>query len=130
MLNSHSALEGPRQKAPSRQRQATSHRVLHLLRLGLVILTCVHSGSARTSKSSLSGKVTNTGINGLEVRLKATETNPLSVYDGYSTHVLPDGSFRFEDIDAGRYVLVVDDVRFMPYEYGASGTAKEFAPIE
>ena len=129
MRHWHSALESLKRETRL-QRRVTSQTAIRCLVLSLLIVSFVHNSLGKTLKASLSGKVTNAGMNGVEVRLKAAETIPGSVYDGYSTRLQPDGSFHFEDIDPGRYVLVVDDPRFMPYEYGASGTENEHTPIE
>src|SRR5215831_11487671 len=113
MCHWHSALESLKRETRL-QRRVTSQTAIRCLVLSLVIVSFVHSSLGKSLKASLSGKVTNAGMSGVEVRLKAAETIPGSVYDGYSTLVQPDGSFHFEDIDPGGTYLLLTTLDSCP----------------
>jgi len=70
-------------------------------------------------KASLSGKVTNALPDAPWVKLWAVRFNSDRSYE-YSTKPRPDGSFRFENVDPGIYLLVVQGPGYTLSEYGAS----------
>jgi len=72
-------------------------------------------------KCQVSGKITRGLASKLSVRLRSVDPSPLALYDGYSTATAPDGSFHFDDVDPGSYILLVEGPGFIPSYYGAPG---------
>lgn len=71
-------------------------------------------------KASVSGRVTNAiAANPLWVKLWAVRFNSDRSYE-YSTRPAPDGSFHFENVDPGIYLLVAQGLGYALSEYGAS----------
>jgi hypothetical protein len=71
-------------------------------------------------KGSVSGRVTKTvSANPLWVKLWAVRFNSDRSYE-YSTQPAPDGSFHFENVDPGIYLLVAQGPGYALSEYGAS----------
>ena len=84
---------------------------------------------APASKCSLSGRVTNAHLSGLVVKLKLASESALTTFDGYLAKVAPDGSFRFEGIAPGTYILKAEAPGFLPFEYGATKPGLAGTPI-
>jgi len=70
-------------------------------------------------KASVSGKVTDVQADSLWVKLWAVRFNSDRSYE-YATKPGPDGSFHFEDVDPGIYLLVTQGPGYSISEYGAS----------
>lgn len=70
-------------------------------------------------QASLSGKVRNALPNAPWVKLWAVRFNSDRSY-GYSTRPGPDGSFHFENVDPGIYLLLTQGPGYTLSEYGAS----------
>jgi Carboxypeptidase regulatory-like domain len=70
-------------------------------------------------KASVSGKVTDVQTDSPWVKLWAVRFNSDRSYE-YSTKPGPDGSFHFENVDPGIYLLVTQGSAYTLSEYGAS----------
>lgn len=71
-------------------------------------------------KASVSGRITNVIPGNLPwVKLWAVRFNSDHSYE-YTTKPAPDGSFRFENVDPGIYVLLTQGKDYTLHEYGAS----------
>ena len=84
---------------------------------------------APAPRCSLSGRVTNAPPNGLVVKLKLASESALTTFDGYLAKIAPDGTFRFEGIAPGIYILIADAPGFLPSEYGATRQGLAGSPI-
>jgi hypothetical protein len=71
---------------------------------------------APAPRCSLSGRVTNAPPNGLVVKLKLASQNALTKFDGYLSKPAPDGTFRFEGIAPGTYILIAEAPGFLSSE--------------
>ena len=70
-------------------------------------------------EASVSGKVTDVQADAPWVKLWAVRFNSDRSYE-YSTKPGPDGSFHFENVDPGMYLLVMEGPGYTISEYGAS----------
>ena len=70
-------------------------------------------------KASVSGKVTDVQADSPWAKLRAVRFNSDRSYE-YSTKPGPDGSFHFENVDPGMYLLVMEGPGYTISEYGAS----------
>jgi len=79
-------------------------------------------------RGSISGKITGTQTEGLTVKLHSVRYNS----DGseeYSASPAPDGTFHFDEVDAGVYTLSAEGKNFVRNEYGALDGGQQGAPI-
>lgn len=109
--------------------------ILRFVVCGFILCSWLDGGPAEASaKSGLSGRVTNQTVSGVVVRLKAVDQSLMGRYDGYSATLDSDGSFHFEDVDPGTYLLLAKGGDFLDYQYGAvdgdSGTPIRLAAGE
>ena len=107
-----------------------AYRRVWLAVLALTLISVTPSEAKSAPNCSVSGKITNNPGAGVSVKLRPAEEDLLAYYDGYLGEVSENGSFHFEDVAPGKYMVVAEGAEFMPSEYGAAmpggrGTAIE-----
>lgn len=79
-------------------------------------------------RGRVSGKIAEGLSNGLAVKLRSARYNSDASFE-YSVKLEKDGTFHFDEVDPGAYILSVEGKDFFPNEYGAVGGGKQGLPI-
>ncbi len=79
-------------------------------------------------KGSVSGKVQGDVEGGYKVKLRSARFNS-NASGEYTTHTAPDGTFRFDTVDPGIYILQAESGSSLTYQHGSHDAGQSGTPI-